>query len=267
MPKKIPMRQCVGCREMKEKRALIRVVKSPEGEISLDFRGKKPGRGAYLWPGPGVPCPGEKIQGAGEGLFYRPPRRGVRGPGGPDEGGGGPEWIIRSTLWASQKRPAGSRWGRSRGRRRRARQARLIVLARDAADNTCRRAAHFARGRRMSRGPVPLLQGGAGRGRGAHVLRHAGFYRRGAGRFLYGKALRPGRGAVRRDGRGGCPPRRPDCSSASGSSAATSRSCKRPGQSPGLLPASCGAERRLAQRGRGAPGKGGKTYPKPGKQS
>ena len=52
MPKKIPMRQCVGCREMKEKRALIRVVKSPEGEISLVFRGKKPGRGAYLCPDP-----------------------------------------------------------------------------------------------------------------------------------------------------------------------------------------------------------------------
>lgn len=50
MPKKIPLRQCVGCREMKEKRALIRVVKSPDGEISLDFRGKKPGRGAYLCP-------------------------------------------------------------------------------------------------------------------------------------------------------------------------------------------------------------------------
>jgi len=50
MPKKIPMRQCVGCREMKEKRELIRVVRSPEGEISLDFRGKKPGRGAYLCP-------------------------------------------------------------------------------------------------------------------------------------------------------------------------------------------------------------------------
>lgn len=48
MPKKIPMRQCVGCREMKEKRELIRVVKSPDGEISLDFKGKKPGRGAYL---------------------------------------------------------------------------------------------------------------------------------------------------------------------------------------------------------------------------
>lgn len=46
--KKIPQRQCVGCREMKNKRDLIRVVKSPEGEISLDFNGKKPGRGAYL---------------------------------------------------------------------------------------------------------------------------------------------------------------------------------------------------------------------------
>lgn len=50
MPKKIPLRQCVGCREMKPKRELIRVVKSPEGEISLDFRGKKPGRGAYVCP-------------------------------------------------------------------------------------------------------------------------------------------------------------------------------------------------------------------------
>lgn len=50
MPKKIPLRQCVGCREHKEKRELIRVVRSPEGEISLDFRGKKPGRGAYICP-------------------------------------------------------------------------------------------------------------------------------------------------------------------------------------------------------------------------
>lgn len=50
MQKKIPMRQCVGCREMKPKKELVRVVKSPEGEISLDFRGKAPGRGAYLCP-------------------------------------------------------------------------------------------------------------------------------------------------------------------------------------------------------------------------
>lgn len=46
--KKIPQRQCVGCREMRDKKSLIRVVKSPEGGISLDFVGKKPGRGAYV---------------------------------------------------------------------------------------------------------------------------------------------------------------------------------------------------------------------------
>ena len=46
--KKIPQRQCVGCREMKDKRSLLRVVKSPEGQVSLDFGGKKPGRGAYV---------------------------------------------------------------------------------------------------------------------------------------------------------------------------------------------------------------------------
>ncbi len=51
--KKIPMRQCLGCREMKPKKELIRVVRSPEGEISLDFRGKANGRGAYLYPEPG----------------------------------------------------------------------------------------------------------------------------------------------------------------------------------------------------------------------
>ena len=48
MQKKIPMRQCLGCREMKPKRELIRVVRSPEGEISLDFKGKANGRGAYV---------------------------------------------------------------------------------------------------------------------------------------------------------------------------------------------------------------------------
>lgn len=47
-PKKIPMRMCVGCREMKPKRELIRVVRGPEGEVSLDATGKKPGRGAYV---------------------------------------------------------------------------------------------------------------------------------------------------------------------------------------------------------------------------
>lgn len=52
MQKKIPMRQCLGCREMKPKRELIRVVRSPEGAISLDFRGKANGRGAYVCPRP-----------------------------------------------------------------------------------------------------------------------------------------------------------------------------------------------------------------------
>ena len=48
--KKIPQRQCMGCRERKEKRELIRVVRAPDGGVSLDFRGKAPGRGAYICP-------------------------------------------------------------------------------------------------------------------------------------------------------------------------------------------------------------------------
>ena len=50
--RKIPMRQCLGCRTMFPKRELIRVVRSPEGGLSLDFKGKAPGRGAYLCPNP-----------------------------------------------------------------------------------------------------------------------------------------------------------------------------------------------------------------------
>lgn len=46
--KKIPMRTCCGCNEMKPKKELVRVVKTPEGEILLDFTGKKSGRGAYI---------------------------------------------------------------------------------------------------------------------------------------------------------------------------------------------------------------------------
>ena len=47
-PRKIPMRMCVGCREMKPKRELLRAVRSPEGEVTLDKTGKKAGRGAYV---------------------------------------------------------------------------------------------------------------------------------------------------------------------------------------------------------------------------
>ena len=47
-PRKIPQRQCVGCREMKEKKALLRIVRTPEGEVLSDATGKKYGRGAWL---------------------------------------------------------------------------------------------------------------------------------------------------------------------------------------------------------------------------
>lgn len=50
--KKIPMRQCTGCREMKPKKELIRVVRSPDGTVSIDLRGKQSGRGAYVCGNP-----------------------------------------------------------------------------------------------------------------------------------------------------------------------------------------------------------------------
>ncbi len=50
MVRKVPIRKCVGCQERQEKRNLIRVVRSQEGEFSIDKTGKKPGRGAYLCP-------------------------------------------------------------------------------------------------------------------------------------------------------------------------------------------------------------------------
>ena len=52
MQKKIPQRQCMGCRERKEKRAMIRVVRCTDGSVSLDFSGKLNGRGAYVCPDP-----------------------------------------------------------------------------------------------------------------------------------------------------------------------------------------------------------------------
>ncbi len=49
-PKRIPLRKCTGCGEMKPKKELVRIVKDPEGTISLDRTGKKAGRGAYICP-------------------------------------------------------------------------------------------------------------------------------------------------------------------------------------------------------------------------
>ena len=50
MQKKIPQRQCMGCRERMAKKELIRVVRGTDGAVSLDFSGKKNGRGAYICP-------------------------------------------------------------------------------------------------------------------------------------------------------------------------------------------------------------------------
>lgn len=50
--KKVPLRMCKGCGEMFDKRTLVRVVRSPEGEVSLDLTGKKSGRGAYVCKNP-----------------------------------------------------------------------------------------------------------------------------------------------------------------------------------------------------------------------
>lgn len=52
MPKKIPMRRCVGCGEVKSKKELIRVIRTPDGEIRLDISGRANGRGAYLCNNP-----------------------------------------------------------------------------------------------------------------------------------------------------------------------------------------------------------------------
>jgi len=48
--KKQPLRVCLGCRESKDKRKLVRVVRTPEGEVEIDFTGKRSGRGAYICP-------------------------------------------------------------------------------------------------------------------------------------------------------------------------------------------------------------------------
>ena len=63
MNKKIPMRQCVGCGEMKSKREMIRILKTPEGEFVLDVTGRKNGRGAYLCPS--VECLKKAVKGKG----------------------------------------------------------------------------------------------------------------------------------------------------------------------------------------------------------
>lgn len=59
--RKIPQRMCVGCREMKNKRDLIRLVRTPEGQVEIDPTGKKSGRGAYLCPS--IDCLNQAVKG------------------------------------------------------------------------------------------------------------------------------------------------------------------------------------------------------------
>ncbi len=61
--RKIPLRKCTGCQEMKSKKELIRIVKSEDGEFSLDTTGKKPGRGAYICPNPDCLLKAQKSKG------------------------------------------------------------------------------------------------------------------------------------------------------------------------------------------------------------
>lgn len=49
-PRRVPQRTCVGCHQVKEKRALVRVVRDPQGIVSIDVTGKSSGRGAYICP-------------------------------------------------------------------------------------------------------------------------------------------------------------------------------------------------------------------------
>lgn len=59
--RKIPLRMCVGCRQMKNKRELIRIVRTPEGTIEMDLTGKKAGRGTYICAT--IECLNEAIKG------------------------------------------------------------------------------------------------------------------------------------------------------------------------------------------------------------
>ena len=61
--RKIPLRQCIGCGEMKNKKEMIRILKTAEGEITIDANGKKNGRGAYLCPS--MDCYRKAVKGRG----------------------------------------------------------------------------------------------------------------------------------------------------------------------------------------------------------
>ena len=137
--KKIPQRQCVGCREMKDKRALIRAVKSPQGEVSLDFTGKKARARRLRLPEQRMPQAGAQIPRARARADTAIPRASTK------------KWKRRwqtvdklLNLIGLAKKAGKLEVGEEPvGAAARSKHARLILIASDAADNTRRRALHF----------------------------------------------------------------------------------------------------------------------------
>ena len=160
MPKKIPMRQCLGCREMKPKRELIRVVRSPQGEISLDFHGKKPGRGAYLCPNQDCLKRARKSK-ALERAFSLPIPDDVYASLEAQMEG----LALRAGRLAVGEEPVGAAC--------RGHKAYLLLLASDAADNTIRRASHFSQSAKNTiclQLPLTKAELGSGLGRTACAM-------------------------------------------------------------------------------------------------
>lgn len=89
--KKVPLRKCVGCSEMKEKKQLVRVVRSPEGDISLDLTGPEAGAWRLCLRVSALPAGCPQSQKARTRIFLRDSSRGVR----PYGGGIAEQWRIR----------------------------------------------------------------------------------------------------------------------------------------------------------------------------
>ena len=190
-----PMRQCVGCREMKPKKELIRVVRSPEGQVSWILGASCPAGGPIcalprpVWPGP-------ERAGPWSGPFPPLPDEVWAGPGGADEGGAPemPNDPILPLLGLARKAGRLEIGEEPVGAACRARQARLVLLAATPPPTPAAGPPTSAR-RATCCGWRSLHQGGAGLCPGPGLLRHAGPDGRGLCRPPGAEAGRPGPGA------------------------------------------------------------------------
>ena len=171
MPKTVPLRQCIGCREQKPKTELIRVVRSPEGELSIDLRGRVPGRGAYL-------CRRQRVSEA-RGQIARArarsdrPRTGGRCGRGSRRRLEAERWIQQRSISVSPGRAGCSPIGEEgSGTAIAAGKGRLLMLAADASPNAQKRAAGFLYGHRAPLQTLPWTQGGAFRHAGQARMQH-----------------------------------------------------------------------------------------------